>query len=117
MASKANPSFLSLIKNLYAASAARSENVWRDLAKRLDGPRRNWAEINISRLNEVTRKGEIVVVPGKVLGSGAQEHAVEVYCISASSIAEKKIKDAGGKVHPLSDFLNIKSVKGVRIIK
>ena len=117
MSSKVNPGFLSLIKNLYAASETRSENIWRDLAKRLEKPRRSWPEVNLSQLSRVTSKGEVIVVPGKLLGSGNQKHAVDVYCVFASESAREKVKAAGGKVHSLSDFLNIKSVKGVKIIK
>ncbi|MFH1424802.1 MAG: 50S ribosomal protein L18e [archaeon] len=113
---KSNTEVLSLIASLYKASEESSAPIWRDLAKRLEKPRQNWAEINLSNLNRVTKKGESVVIPGKLLGAGNIEHALTVYSYKVSDSASAKVTKAGGKVMPITAALKVKP-KELRIIK
>jgi large subunit ribosomal protein L18e len=50
--------------------------IWRALQEELAGPRANRREINVRRLAEITKADELVVVPGKVLGTGSLGHRV-----------------------------------------
>ncbi len=47
-------------------------------------------EVNISRLSSVTKNGEVIVVPGKVLGSGEMDHQLTVCAFSISDMAGKE---------------------------
>ena len=114
---KTNPRVLGLIKSLYDKSAESKAALWKNLAKRFEAPNPNWTKINLSRLGRVTRKGETVVVPGKVLGSGSIAHPVKVYSFNASKAAADKIVEAGGSCGKIEDFLSKGSTKDVRIIK
>jgi len=74
-------------------------------------------EGNISRLSSVTKNGEVIVVPGKVLGSGEMDHRLTVCAFSISEMAAKKITDVGGKVITLNDLIDrYPDGRGVRII-
>lgn len=72
--------------------------IWRALAEALEKPARKRIAVNISRINRYTSEGDVVVVPGKVLGAGRIDHAVTVAALSFSEQAVKKIKEAGGRV-------------------
>ena len=118
MKDKTNPRTLNLISEMYALSEKGNAALWRDLAKRLEKPRRNWAEVNLSRLNRVTKKGDTIVVPGKILGSGLIEHPIEAYVFSISKSAKSAIEKAKGKVGLIEDLMKKNpKAKGVRIIK
>ncbi len=91
--------------------------IWRALEEELAGPRANRREINIRRLAEITKSEEVVVIPGKVLGTGALGHKLTVCAFSMSESAAKKVLDAGGKVVTFEDLIKkYPDGKGVRII-
>ena len=105
-----------MIKSLYEKSADSKAGLWGALAKQLESPGQNWAELNLSRLSRVTKKGETIVVPGKVLGTGALSHSLNIYSLSASKAAEARISKAGGSYGKIEALLE-KGAKGVRIVK
>ena len=91
--------------------------IWKDLERRLSGPRSNRSEVNLGTLAQVTKPGEIVLVPGKVLGTGSLGHKVTVCAFSISESAARKIAQAGGKVVSLEEFVKkYPEGKGVRMI-
>jgi large subunit ribosomal protein L18e len=91
--------------------------IWRALQDELAGSRANRREINVRRLAEITKADEVVVVPGKVLGTGNLGHKLTVCAFSISETAAKKIVESGGKVMAFDDLTNdYPDGKGVRII-
>lgn len=91
--------------------------IWRALQEELAGPRANRREINVRRLAEITKADEVVVVPGKVLGTGSLGHKLTVCAFSISLTAARKITESGGKVVSFDDLINKHpDGKGVRII-
>ena len=92
-------------------------SIWRSLENELSGPRSNRREVNVSELANVTKNNDVVIVPGKVLGSGAIGHRLTVCTFSISETAAKKIIDSGGKVITLNYLIeNYPDGSGVRII-
>src|SRR6266545_3135948 len=81
---KSNDQLIAQLTALCKASRKQEAPIWGDLAERLRGPSRSWAEVNLSRIARVAPKGATIVVPGKVLGSGALPHAVTVAAVSFS---------------------------------
>ncbi len=91
--------------------------IWRALQEELAGPRANRREINVRRLAQITKADEVVVVPGKVLGTGSLGHKLTVCAFSISETAAKKIIESGGRVLTFNDLINKHpDGKGVRII-
>lgn len=91
--------------------------IWRALENELLGPRSNRREVNISKLSNVTKDAQIIIVPGKVLGSGAIGHKLTVCAVSLSEMATKKITASGGKVITLDDLVEkYPDGRGVHII-
>ena len=70
--------------------------------------------VNISKIAKLTKKGDTVAVPGKVVGAGTLEHSVTVAALQFSVVAKKKISDAGGNaiaIAELSDSKNVRVIK------
>jgi large subunit ribosomal protein L18e len=95
MSSKTNPRLQDLIAELKSVSRDTGAGVWRDVADRLEKPRRTHAEVNLGRIERYAREEETVVVPGKVLGSGALSKDVTVAAVDFSSTARTKIEQVG----------------------
>ena len=102
------------LRNAFKSSKAP---IWRALQEELVGPRANRREINVRRLAKITEADEVVIVPGKVLGTGSLGHKLTVCALSISQTAAKKITESGGKVVTFDDLINKHpDGKGVRII-
>ncbi|MEM2124676.1 MAG: 50S ribosomal protein L18e [Methanolinea sp.] len=111
---KTNPRLLNLVSLLKEAARENEVNLWRDIASRLEGPSRNYAEVNLSKINRYARNGEIILVPGKVLGSGVLETSVKVAALNFSRSAEEKIRGANGQCMTIEDLLR-DNPKGSRV--
>ncbi len=95
------------IRLLYKASREHRAPIWRAIAEELEKPRRRRRVVNISRINRYTKEGDVVVVPGKVLGAGTLDHPVTVAAISFSKTALEKIKAVGGKAIHILDLVQM----------
>jgi large subunit ribosomal protein L18e len=105
------------ILSLRNAFKRNKAQIWRALQEELAGPRANRREINVKRLAEITKTDEVVIVPGKVLGTGSLGHKLTVCAFSISETAARKIIESGGKVVTFDDLINKHpDGKGVRII-
>jgi large subunit ribosomal protein L18e len=67
------------------------------VAKKLERPGRNYAQVNLSKINRYAKDGETVIIAGKVLGAGLLEKAVTVAAYNFSATAMEKIAEVGGK--------------------
>lgn len=103
--SKTNPRLTSLIAELKSAAREREADVWSTIASQLEKPRRSHAEVNLGRIDRYAREDEVVVVPGKVLGSGTLRKSVTVAAVDFSSTAETKIEQVG-EAMPLEQAIN-----------
>lgn len=85
------------INELYKAARRNNAPIWRAIAELLEKPRRQRIVVNVSKINRYTSEGDVVVVPGKVLGAGVLDHPVTVAAVAFSRKAVEKIKVAGGR--------------------
>ncbi|MBE8538670.1 50S ribosomal protein L18e [Geoglobus acetivorans] len=114
---KSNPNLVRLIDDLLSASAEKEAKVWKEIAGRLAKPLRNYAEVNVGKLERYVKDGEMAVVPGKVLGGGEISRPVTVAAFRFSDSARAKIEAAGGKCLSIQDALRENPEgKNVRII-
>ncbi len=115
--SKTNAHLTKVVHELRELSRENQAAIWRDVADRLERPKRNWSEVNLSRVSRYAAKGEKVVVPGVLLGTGDLKVAVTVAAFRASAAARKKVEAAGGRTLGLLE-LAVQNPKGsgVRIL-
>jgi large subunit ribosomal protein L18e len=102
---KTNPRVVRLISDLKATSRESGVAIWRDIALRLEKSRRNYAAVNLSKINRHTGPEDVVLVAGKVLGAGDLEHGVTVAALGFSSQARSKIESTGGKCLKIEELV------------
>ena len=114
---KTNAALIALIGDLKAQSRSTGSALWRDVALRLEKSRSNWAEPNLSRLSRHAADEDVVLIPGKLLGSGDVSGKPSVAAYSVSTGARSKIEAAGGRVLTIRELMNENpDGKGVRIL-
>jgi large subunit ribosomal protein L18e len=115
--SKTNPTLQRTVQELRQVSRDAGVRVWRDVADRLERSRKNWSEVNLSRLSRYASKGEQIVVPGVLLATGELSTPLTVAAFRSSAAARKKIEAAGGRAISLLE-LAVQNPKGsgVRIM-
>lgn len=101
---KTNPELQRVIDELKALSREHDAPIWRAIAERLERPRKNWSEVNLSRVARHAAKGARVVVPGVLLSSGSLPFPVTLAAFRASATARRKVEEVGGTALPLLDF-------------
>ncbi|TLZ64534.1 MAG: 50S ribosomal protein L18e [Methanobacteriota archaeon] len=114
---KTNPELVRTIFELKALSREHEAPIWRAVARRLEGPRRNWPQVNLSRITRHVSKGATVVVPGVLLSGGTLSFPVTVGAFRSSAEAKKKVAAAGGAALPILEFARkYPKGAGVRIL-
>ncbi|AEF96407.1 50S ribosomal protein L18e [Methanotorris igneus] len=100
-----NPRLVALIQKLKEEAYKNNAKIWKDIARRLAKPARNRAEVNVSKINRYTKEGDVVVVPGKVLGAGTINHKVTVAAFAFSKTAKQIIEAAGGRCITIEELV------------
>jgi len=112
-----NPLLQDLIGELKKRSNEQSVNIWKRVAVDLEKPTRQRRIVNLSNINRNTKEDEIIVVPGKVLGSGALNHKLKISAYQFSEQARDKLEKAGAEIMTLLDISKEKpNGKKIRII-
>jgi large subunit ribosomal protein L18e len=92
-----NPERITLIRFLKKQSREKQAPIWLDIADNLAKPKSQRASVNLSRINRHTQRRDVVIVPGKILGTGTLDHSVTVASFDASSKAKEKLKASKAK--------------------
>jgi len=98
-------------------ASAEKAPVWATVAERLSASRKNRPQVNLRKIELHSKDGDVIVVPGKVLGSGRFSKKVEVAAYNFTESARKSIEAAGGKALSILE-LSKRNAKGsgVRIL-
>ena len=104
--STTNEYLQTLIHNLRKESYAKKAPLWLRIAEDLERPSRNRRAVNLSRINLYSKADEIVIVPGKVLGSGMLDHKVTVAAWQFSNGARTQIANAKGRCLSIEELMS-----------
>jgi len=85
--------------------------MWKRVAKDLQKPTRARRIVNLTKINKFSKENDMVVVPGKVLGSGELDHKVTIAAFTFSKQAIEKIEGSKGTIYSLYEFMK-KNPKG-----
>jgi large subunit ribosomal protein L18e len=94
------------IRELRKAARINKAKIWRYVAELLEAPTRKRIAVNIYKIDRLTREGDVVVVPGKVLGVGKLSHKVTVAAIAFSKQAIDKIRSVNGRAMHVLELVN-----------
>lgn len=112
-----NPVLDSTIYALRQARRVSGAKVWKAVIDELLKPRSRRREVNVGEIARVTEEGDLVVVPGKVLGGGDISHRLVIGAFSYSNKALRKLLDAGCEALSLKEFADkYPKRKGVKLI-
>jgi len=103
-----------LISELKKNSIENNVNIWKRVATDLERPTKKKRVVNLYKIEKYARADEIIVVPGKVLGTGDITKKVIVAAEIFSDSAYKKILDAKGEVLTIQELMN-KNPKGKKV--
>ena len=112
-----DPNTRALINALRKTSSKHDVRIWKRVAELVARPTRTRPTVNVGKIERHTNAGDIVVVPGKVLGSGIMSHKVTVAALNASSTARSAIVAAGGSLISIDELMKqIPKGRGITII-
>lgn len=112
-----NQVVVKMVKELKQASIKNDAPIWSKIAEMALKPTIAKRVVNLTKIDNVTNDSDVIVVPGKLLGTGSISHKLTVCSFSISTAAAKKILDAGGKIVSHSEIISkFPTGKGVRII-
>lgn len=100
-----NPELVKLIRSLKKQSREKDAKIWLDVAENLAKPRRQRVAVNLSQISRHTDRSDIVVVPGKILGTGSLTHSLTIAAFDLSEKAEEKLKAARAKFLSIPELM------------
>ncbi|MEM4246662.1 MAG: 50S ribosomal protein L18e [Candidatus Bathyarchaeia archaeon] len=84
---------------------AHRSRFWSAILEAVEKPRSRRPSVDLGRLARFGREDKIVVVPGKVLGSGSLDKKLRIAALSFSQSAKKKVERAGGECLTITSLL------------
>lgn len=92
---KTNPVLTDIITACEEAARVNDAAVWERVSDELKRANRAQRTVNLSKIERYADDGDVVVVPGKVLGSGRLTKDVTVAALAYTQSAKAAINDAG----------------------
>jgi len=103
---------------LEKASKKQKAPIWMEASNLLSSPASIRVEVNLGRISRIAGDGEVVFVPGKVLGTGVMERKLTVGAFAFSASARSKIEASGGSALTIGEFLKkYPKGSGVKLVK
>jgi large subunit ribosomal protein L18e len=108
-----NQSLTELLQLLKKTALENNAPIWKRVAVDLEKPTKQRRIINLYKLDKHCKDGEVVVVPGKVLGTGVLNKKLSVAAYSFSEDAQAKIASKGS-IMTIRDLV-AKNPKGEKV--
>jgi len=100
-----NTELSEIIRFLKVKGRENKAKIWQVAATQLSRPRKARAVLNLNHVSRYTKPDSIVLIPGKLLGSGAIKHRVTIGAFEYSKAAREKVERAGGQCLALREFV------------
>lgn len=112
-----NQLVIQMVRELKGASKKNNAPIWSRLAELALKPSSARRTINVGQIDKFVKDNDVIVVPGKVLGTGNIAHKITLCSFSMSTSSAKKVLQSGGKILSFSELIkNHPTGKGVVII-
>jgi large subunit ribosomal protein L18e len=113
-----NPVARQAVVMLERAAKKNDAPIWLAASRRLGSPAATKVQVNVGKISRLAASGEMVFVPGKVLGTGTIDKKVEIGAFSYSASARAKIEASGGSAMTVQEFLaRHPKGSGVRLVE
>jgi len=112
-----NELLVNTIRNLRKQYKNTKSKVWLYVAEILSRPARRRVAVNLNKVNRLANDNDIIIVPGKVLGSGRLNKKVTIAAFSFSKDAVEKIRSSGSNSITIEEVIKTNPEgKSVKII-
>ena len=91
--------------------SGKGRDISRKILKLVDVPTRRRVSVNLYKIDRLTKEGDNVIVPGKVLSEGRIGHGLSIAAIEYSKEAAEALAKAGVKMGKIEDALASKKVR------
>jgi large subunit ribosomal protein L18e len=109
---KSNPDLVETIR------IAKKNEGWLGVAGALSGSRRNKSSINLDKINQESKEGDKIIVPGKVLSVGNISKKIKVSALNFSESAKQKLKEAKVDFNfIIEEIKSNPSAEGIKVLK
>ena len=96
--------------------SAKNEK-WLNVARFISGPRRKRISLNLDEIDEISKDGETVIVPGKVLSQGEVKKKIKIIALAFSENAMEKLSKGKKEFATISEEIKKNpDAKGIRIL-
>lgn len=89
---------LEFANELKKTSKKNKAPIWAKMAQLAVKPASTKRVVNLTKINRLTKENDVIVVPGKVLGTGIILHKITLCSFSISNTAAKKILSGGSHI-------------------
>jgi large subunit ribosomal protein L18e len=96
---------IQMAKDLKKASLKNDAPIWAKLAEFALKSSIARRKINLYKIGQLTKDNDVIVFPGKILGTGVIPHKITISSFSISESAANKIAKSGGKLVSFSDLI------------
>lgn len=112
-----NKILFDIINDLRKLSNKTGESFGKAIAAKLAVSASQRAEVNLFKIEKLTKNQDTIIIPGKVLASGNLTKKITVIAYKFSKSAKQKIENVGGKTLNIEEFLISKSeIKPIIIV-
>lgn len=109
-----NPLLKKLIEELKEQERKNESPFLKEIAEKLNKPRRQRVEVNIAHIDRHAKENEVIVVPGVVLGYGELSKPITISGWKFSKSAIEKIKQSKGMTMSIEELVK-KNPKGTNV--
>jgi len=97
---------------------AKKSPAWKRVAEVISSPRKQKREKNLDEISKISKDGEGVIVPGKVLAQGELNKKLKIVALTFSRVAREKILNSKGEVITILDEIKKNpEAKNLRILE
>lgn len=100
-----NNYLMRVITDLKTLAIENKVPFWKKVATELERPTNTKREVNIFKLEKYAKEGDLVLVPGKVLGTGDLTKKLTIVALSLSESAKDKILAAKGEILTIEQLM------------
>ena len=97
--------------------AAKKQDKWLEVASILSSPRREAIDLNLGQIDLLSKEGDTVVIPGKVLSQGDLKKRIKVVAYKFSERAKEKLLKEKIQMSSIIDEIKKNpEAKGVKVL-
>ena len=112
-----NQTLFNTIRNCTKVANKTGFGAYRAIAAKLAAPASQRAQVNLSKIEKNAQKGDVIIIPGKLLGTGTLSKQVTLVAFSASQSALDKLKESKSEYMTIDEYISKKPQSKVRIFK